>query len=94
MDGHPWHARRPLLSAFTHLLTIVGTPALIVALGGFAKRVSRAVLLYRAGATALKHGSKDPRGKAGLKVVDALTSEDESWYRALMPWGKSGDSRP
>ena len=82
------------MSALTHVLTDIGTPALIVALGGFAWRVSRAVLLHRAGVTALKHGSEDQRREAGLKIVDALTSENEPWYRALLPWRKSGDSPP
>ncbi len=74
------------MSAFTHsIISYVGPPAvLLLALGVFAWRVSRAVLLYRAGTAALKHGSKDPRGKAGLKIVDALTGADEPWYRALM----------
>jgi hypothetical protein len=57
-------------------VSVLGTPTL--ALGTFAWRVSRAVLLQRAGATALKQGSDDQRGKAGLEIVKALTSDDES----------------
>ena len=60
----------------------------------FAWRVSRAALLYRAGATALKRGNEDPHGKAGLKIVKELTSENEPWYLAILPWRKSdGGSR-
>jgi hypothetical protein len=55
---------------------------------------SRAVLLYRAGSAALKHGSKDERGKAGLKIVGALTDENEPWYRAILTWRRSDDSPP
>lgn len=82
-----------VLSACAHsLFSYVGPPAvLLLAPGVFAWRVSRAVLLYRAGAAALKHGSEDPRGKAGLKIVDALTGADEPWYRALMWWRKTGE---
>ncbi len=83
------------MSEFVHILSIVGTPtALVLALGTFAWRVSRAVLLYRAGSAALKHGSKDPHGDAGLEIVNALTSEREPWYRALLPWRRSGDDEP
>ena len=80
-----------MLSVFAHLLIYVGTPAL--ALGTFAWRVSRAVLLQRAGTAALRHGSKDPHGKAGLEIVKALTTE-EPWYRAIWPWRRSGDGEP
>jgi hypothetical protein len=52
------------------------------------------VLLHRAGATALKHGSEDQRREAGLRIVDALTSENEPWYRAILPWRRSDDSPP
>jgi len=72
------------LSAFTHILTYVGTPGLVLALGSFARRVSREVLLHRAETSALKHGTEDPHGKAALKIVKALT--DEPWYRAILPW--------
>ena len=82
------------MSSFTHVLTYVGPPAVLLpALGSFARRVSRAVLLHRAGATALKHGSEDQRREAGLKIVDALTRE-EPWYRAVWPWRRSGDGGP
>jgi hypothetical protein len=57
-------------------------------------RVSRAVLLYRAGAAALKRGDKNPPGRAGLEIVKALTSDSDPWYRVLVPWCKSGDSEP
>ncbi|HET6191108.1 MAG TPA: hypothetical protein VFE59_29395 [Trebonia sp.] len=78
------------MSASTNVLTYAGTlTALVLALGTFAWRVSRAVLLHRAGSAALKHGSKDPRGKAGLRIVDALTSDNEPWYRAILPWRES-----
>ena len=59
-DGLFKYARRTVLAVFTHLLTYFGAPAtLLLALGSFAWRVSRAVLLHRAGSAALKHGSKD-----------------------------------
>ncbi len=70
------------MSAFIHILT--GNPALILAAAHSAVRVSRSVLLYRAGSTALKQGSEDERGKAGLAIVDALTRRDEPWYRAII----------
>jgi hypothetical protein len=79
------------LSVFTHLLIYIGTPAL--ALGTFAWRVSRAVLLYRAGSTALKKGTEDPRGKAGLEIVEELTRESEPWFRAILG-RRSDDSQP
>jgi hypothetical protein len=81
------------MSAFTHLLPYVGSPALIVAVAHSAKPAFRSLLLYRAGSTALKRGSEDERGKAGLAIVKALTRE-EPWYRALIPWRKSGDDEP
>jgi hypothetical protein len=77
------------MSSITHLLIPIG--ALALALGTLAWRISRAVLLQRAGSAAIKHGCKDPRGKAGLKVVDALTGESEPWYRAILPWRKPDD---
>jgi hypothetical protein len=79
------------VSSLLHVLNYVGIPACILALGTFAWRVSRAVLLHRAGATALKHGSKDPCGKAGLKIVEALTRESEPWSRAILSWRRSDD---
>lgn len=83
------------MSSFTHILAYVGTlTAFVLALGTLAWRVSRAVLLYRAGSAALKYGSKDPHGQAGLKIVDTLTGENEPWYRAILPWRKSDDSPP
>jgi len=83
------------MSAFTHVLTYAGTlTALVLAVGTLAWRVSRAMLLHRAGSAALKYGSKDPHGKAGLKIVDKLTSDNEPWYRALLPWRKSDDRAP
>jgi hypothetical protein len=82
------------MSAFTHsLLSYVGPPAVLLAIGVFAWRVSRAVLLYRAGSAGLKHGIKDPRGEAGLKIVDALTGADEPRYRAILG-RKSGEDQP
>jgi hypothetical protein len=51
-------------------------------------------LLYRAGSTALKRGSEDQRREAGLKIVDALASEDEPWYLAALSWRKSDDNLP
>ena len=78
------------MSAFTHVLPYAGTfTALVLALGTLAWRVSRAVLLHRAGSAALKYGNKDPHGRAGLKIVDKLTSDNEPWYRALLPRHKS-----
>jgi len=80
------------LSAFTHsLISYVDSPALVLALGTFVRRVARAVLLHRAGVAALKHGSEDERREAGLEIVKALTDENEPWYRALPWWRKSGE---
>jgi len=76
------------MSAFIHYF---GTPAFVLALGSFVWRVSRAVLLHRAGAIALKRGSKDPHGEAGLEIVGKLTSESEPWYQAILPWRKPDD---
>jgi hypothetical protein len=73
------------------MIACAGMSAL--ALGTLAWRVSRAVLLQRAGAAALKHGSEDPHGKAGLKIVKALTSDSEPWYRAILPWRRSDDGQ-
>lgn len=81
-----------MLSVFAHLLIYVGTPTL--ALGTFAWRVSRAVLLQRAGATALKKGDSDPQGKAGLAIVQELTRESEPWYLAALPWRRPDDGQP
>lgn len=53
----------------------------------------RAVLLQRAGATALKQGSEDQRGQAGLEIVKALTSDNEPSYLAVLPWRKPGDGQ-
>jgi len=77
------------MSAFTQILIYVGGPAL--ALGSLAWRVSRAVLLHRAGAAALKHGSEDQRREAGLEIIKALTDADEPWYLKALPWRKSDD---
>lgn len=82
------------MSSLCDVLSYVGIPAFVMALGTFAGRFSRAVLLHRARAAALKHGSKDPRGKAGLEIVKALTDENEPWYRAILPWRKSGEDEP
>ena len=83
------------MSAFLHVLPYVGTiTVFVVALGSCAWRVSRAMLLHRAGSAALKHGSDDPHGKAGLKIVKALTSDDEPWYLKALPWRGSGDGEP
>jgi hypothetical protein len=84
------------LSAFiTHILTYVGPPAaLVLTVASSVGRVSRALLLYRAGSTALKQGSEDERGRAGLEIVKALTRRDEPWYRAILPWRRSDDGEP
>ena len=80
------------MSVFIHLLPYVGTlTAFVLALGTCAWRVSRAWLLQRAGGTALKKGSQDPQGEAGLKIVLALTRESEPWYRAIIPGRRSDD---
>jgi len=81
------------LSVFTHILTYVGTPALVLAFGTSAWRICRAMLLYRAGSAALNQGSDDERRKAGLKIIKVLTSDDEPWYRAILPWRRSGDGQ-
>jgi hypothetical protein len=83
------------MSAFVHILPYVGTlAALVLAIGKTAWNVSRAKLLQRTGDTALGEGDKNPRGRAGLEIVRALTSENEPWYRAILPWRKSGDDEP
>jgi hypothetical protein len=80
------------LSVFTHVLAYFGPPvALLLALGSFAWRVSRAALLQRAGAAALKHGSEDPHGKAGLEIIKALTRDNEPWWREILPGRRSDD---
>jgi hypothetical protein len=71
----PW--RPPLLSVFVHVLTYVGFPAVILAIGRTAWNISRARLLQRAGDTALEKGSKSPRGRAGLEIVKALAGVNE-----------------
>jgi alkanesulfonate monooxygenase SsuD/methylene tetrahydromethanopterin reductase-like flavin-dependent oxidoreductase (luciferase family) len=85
-----------VLSAFIiHVLTYVGLPAVILAIGRTAWNVSRAKLLQRAGDTALDAGDRNPRGRAGLEIVKALTSENEPWYRALLPpWRRPDDNSP
>lgn len=80
------------MSVSTHVLTYFTNPAIIVAAAHSVRPVFRSLLLYRAGSYALKHGSEDERREAGLKIIDALTSDDEPWYRALMPWRKPDDS--
>ena len=70
------------MSVFIKLLPYLGSSAFIAALGGFVWSVSRARLLRRAGDTALEKGCEDPQGKAGLKIVKALTT-DEPWYRQI-----------
>lgn len=79
------------MSALIHALT---TPTIVLATARGLKHVSRSVLLYRAGSTALKRGSEDQRGKAGLEVVDALTRRDEAWYATLIKGWASRDRRP
>jgi hypothetical protein len=83
------------MSAFTHSLPYIGTlAALVLAIGRTAWNISRAKLLERAGDTALDAGDRSPRGRAGLEIVKALTSHNEPWYRAILPWRKSGDDEP
>jgi hypothetical protein len=82
------------MSAFLHILTYVAPlTALVGVIGRTYCKVSRARLLRRAGDTALEKGYSNPQGKAGLQIVDKLTC-DEPWYRAILPWGKSGDDQP
>jgi len=84
-----------VLSAFiVHILTYVGLPAVILAIGRTAWNISRAKLLQRAGDTALGAGDKSPRGRAGLEIVKALTSNNEPWYRAILPWRKPDNGEP
>ena len=79
------------MSAFIlHILTYVGLPAVILAIGRTAWNISRAKLLERAGDTALDAGDRSPRGRAGLDIVKALTSDNEPWWRAILPRGKFG----
>lgn len=83
------------MSAFVHILPYMGAfAAVILAIGRTAWNISRAKLLQRAGDTALDAGDKNPRGKAGLEIVKALTSDNEPWYRALLPWRKPDDGPP
>jgi len=77
------------MSALTHLLPYMGSPALVVALGSLPWRLSRARLLRRAGDTALEKGRKDPQGKAALQVIEALTG-DEPWFKQIL--GRKSDS--
>jgi hypothetical protein len=80
------------VSAFIRVLASVGTPADILAIAGGLVRVSRAALLHKAGSTALSHGTEDQRREAGLAIIEALTRrESEPWYRAILPWRKSGN---
>jgi hypothetical protein len=84
-----------VLSAFiVHILTYVGLPAVILAIGRTAWNISRAKLLQRAGDTALEAGDRNPRGRAGMEIVKALTSDNEPWFLSLLPWRKSDDSPP
>ena len=82
------------MSVFTHLLTYVGLPAIILAIGRTAWNISRAKLLQRAGDAALEAGDRNPRGRAGLEIIKSLTGENEPWYRAILPWRRSGDDEP
>jgi hypothetical protein len=82
------------MSAITHVLTDIGLPAVILAVGRAAWNISRAKLLQRAGDIALEAGDKNPRGRAGLEIVRALTDENEPRYRALLSWRRSGDDEP
>jgi hypothetical protein len=80
------------MSVFIHYLPYVGV--VILAIGRTAWNISRAKLLERAGDTALNQGDRNPRGRAGLEIVRALTSDNEPWYRAILPWRKSDDGSP
>jgi hypothetical protein len=79
------------LSTFTQVLAYVGTPAGIVAFTGGLVRVSRAALLHKAGSTALSHGDEDQRREAGLRIVEALTSDREPWWREILRRRRSDD---
>jgi hypothetical protein len=83
-----------VLSVFAHPTWVVTLTALVLALGTFAWRVSRARLLMKAGTAALEAGEKDKeRRKAALEIVKALTS-DEPWYLAFLQWRRSDDGQP
>jgi hypothetical protein len=94
MDGLFRHVLETVVSEFVHVLAYVGAAAFVLALGSFAWRVSRAVLLQRAASAALKHGSEAERSKAGLEIVKSLTSESEPWYRGILPWRKPDGGGP
>jgi hypothetical protein len=80
------------MSVFIHYLPYVGM--VILAIGRTAWNVSRAKLLQRAGDTALNEGDRNPRGRAGLEIVKALTSDNEPWYLALLPGRRRDDGQP
>ncbi len=83
------------MSAFTHVLTYAGTlTPLVLAIGRTNWNISRAKLLQWAGDTALEAGDRNPRGRAGLEIVKALTRDNEPWYRALLTWRRPDDSPP
>jgi hypothetical protein len=81
------------LSALLHVLTYVGTPAVILAIGRIRWIFSRSRLLERAGDTALEAGDKNSRGRAALEIVKSLNGDSEPWYCAILPWRRSDDQR-
>ena len=83
------------MSELTHILTLAGTPALVLAVAGGLVRVSRAALLHKAGSTALSQGSEDQRREAGLAIVETLTCrEREPWFLSLLAGRRSDDDQP
>lgn len=79
------------MSDFIHILTCVGVPAVILAIGRVRWIFSRSKLLKRAGDTALETGDKNPRGRAALEIIKSLNGENTPWYLAVWPWRRSGD---
>jgi lipopolysaccharide biosynthesis regulator YciM len=79
------------LSIFTHTLTLVDIPSVILAIGRARWQFAHPGLLDRAGPTALLEGDEEKRREAALKVIGQLTSDDGSWIRAILRWRKPDD---
>ncbi len=79
------------MSEFVRILSVVGVPASILAIGVCAWRMSRSWLLLRAGSVALNPSSDEKCRKAALKIIDKLTDDSVPWYKAILPWHKPDD---
>ncbi len=89
------HALETALSEFLLALSGAGGLSAIVTvlliLRGWS--ASRALVLLLATITAIVTTKKERR-EACISIVKALTSDDEPWYRAILPWHKSDDDQP